>query len=458
MPVQSELLRKGSCQLMLSACIAAVLAPLVARADASGGQRVPDFPASTLFVTNCDDDGPGSLRDVLAQASRFDTIDLYGLSCSLITLTTGELSTDLDDVTLAGNVTISAGGASRVLSHLGTGTLGLFGLEFSDGQVIANPANGGCIRSQGNVSMNRVVVHDCHLYSMQGAPGSSARGGGVYARGTAFLDHSWIFNNSILPAIGSYSYGEGAGVHAYENVFLEDSTISGNVIYGSSSYASGGGFSTRGGAGIAYSSIAGNRAQFAGAGRFGNPQTTSEIRNSTVSGNAGFEAGGIVSNDAILRVRNSTIVFNTAQRSGDGYVEGAGILALGDQEYLSLRSSIVAMNTAAGVPDDVCVHQVFPNGLIGFANLILTANVALPHDTIQTDPLLAPLADNGGPTLTHALLPGSPAIDAGNNYLFIPYDQRGEGFPRVSGNRADIGAFEFQVTEMPDGIFKNGFD
>jgi len=100
------------------------------------------------------------LRDVLAQASRFDTIDLYGLSCSLITLTTGELSTDLDDVTLAGNVTISAGGASRVLSHLGTGTLGLFGLEFANGEVIANPANGGCIRSQGNVSMNRVVVHD----------------------------------------------------------------------------------------------------------------------------------------------------------------------------------------------------------------------------------------------------------------------------------------------------------
>jgi len=194
------------------------------------------------------------------------------------------------------NVTISAGGASRVLSHLGTGTLGLFGLEFSGGEVIANPANGGCIRSQGNVSMNRVVVHDCHLYSMQGAPGSSARGGGVYARGTAFLDHSSIFNNSILPAIGSYSYGEGAGVHAYENVFLEDSTISGNVIYGSSSYASGGGFSTRGGAGIAYSSISGNSAQFAGAGRFGNPQTTSEIRNSTISGNAGFEAGGIVSN------------------------------------------------------------------------------------------------------------------------------------------------------------------
>ncbi len=66
------------------------------------------------------------------------------------------------------------------------------------------------------------------------------------------------------------------------------------------------------------------------------------------------------------------------------------------------------------------------------------------------DPLLGPLADNGGPTQTHALLPGSPAINAGDPNAMpgvdgVPlYDQRGEGFERVAGGRIDMGAFEVQ--------------
>ena len=65
--------------------------------------------------------------------------------------------------------------------------------------------------------------------------------------------------------------------------------------------------------------------------------------------------------------------------------------------------------------------------------------------------LLGPLADNGGPTLTHALLPGSPAIDAGDDTLAadedgvsLANDQRGEGVDRLFGSSVDIGAFELQ--------------
>src|SRR4029079_18609247 len=69
-----------------------------------------------------------------------------------------------------------------------------------------------------------------------------------------------------------------------------------------------------------------------------------------------------------------------------------------------------------------------------------------PGDQINTDPFLGPLQDNGGPTLTHALLPGSPAIDAGDPNFTPPphYDQRGPGFSRVFGGRIDIGSFEVQ--------------
>ena len=89
-------------------------------------------------------------------------------------------------------------------------------------------------------------------------------------------------------------------------------------------------------------------------------------------------------------------------------------------------------------------------------NLIASANVSLPGDTLGGDPMLAPLADNGGPTWTHALLTGSPAIDTGNNAAALTTDQRGDGFVRVYGAAADIGAFESQP--VADAIFANGFD
>ena len=76
-----------------------------------------------------------------------------------------------------------------------------------------------------------------------------------------------------------------------------------------------------------------------------------------------------------------------------------------------------------------------------------------PGDTITADPMLAPLAANGGLTLTHALMTGSPAINRGIPGTF-DYDQRGPGFPRVQNGVADIGAFEVD----PDRIFSNGFD
>jgi hypothetical protein len=75
-----------------------------------------------------------------------------------------------------------------------------------------------------------------------------------------------------------------------------------------------------------------------------------------------------------------------------------------------------------------------------------------PRDQINTDPQLGLLQDNGGPTFTHALLPGSPAIDAGDpNFVPPPlYDQRGPGFDRVRGDRIDIGSFEVQeITPTP---------
>jgi hypothetical protein len=86
---------------------------------------------------------------------------------------------------------------------------------------------------------------------------------------------------------------------------------------------------------------------------------------------------------------------------------------------------------------------------------VIATSATLPPDTIADDPLLGPLTDNGGLTLTMALMPGSPAIDAGNNVAALADDQRGTGFLRHVGVRTDIGAFEVQD---PDFLFSDGFD
>ena len=87
----------------------------------------------------------------------------------------------------------------------------------------------------------------------------------------------------------------------------------------------------------------------------------------------------------------------------------------------------------------------------GANNLVTAADatVALPAQTLHVHPLLLPLANNGGPTRTHALGVGSPALDTGNNVANLPTDQRGVAFPRVLGAAADIGAFEGALALPP---------
>ena len=95
--------------------------------------------------------------------------------------------------------------------------------------------------------------------------------------------------------------------------------------------------------------------------------------------------------------------------------------------------------------------------LFGSDNLIGASQSLLPPGTIQDDPLLGPLQNNGGTTETHALGAGSPALDAGNNDAGFDVDQRGPGFARVFNGRADIGAIEMQP-ERSDTIFADGFE
>jgi hypothetical protein len=180
------------------------------------------------------------------------------------------------------------------------------------------------------------------------------------------------------------------------------------------------------------------------------------VSSSTLSGNSSGGPGGIAiytPQDAPfeLDVENSTIAFNASNRTSCGGIGQVGYTAM----IADLESTIVADNTGSGgVEYDVCTVDA-AGSLIGANNLIMVSGLPVPPGTISEDPMLGPLQDNGGPTLTHALPPDSPAINHGSNIAALDFDQRGVGFARQV-SAPDIGAFELQT--VVDMIFANGFD
>jgi predicted outer membrane repeat protein len=164
--------------------------------------------------------------------------------------------------------------------------------------------------------------------------------------------------------------------------------------------------------------------------------STLTITDSTFSGNSATSGGGIL-NSGKLTLTNSTIADNSASGFGGG-IYGGGFGGG------NVRSTIVAGNNAPFGPDVAFGipsqgHNLIGNGSggTGFTGMDLVGTSG--H---LIDPLLGPLQDNGGRTQTMALLPGSPAIDAGDNTGAPATDQR--GFPRIVGGTIDIGAFELQ--------------
>jgi hypothetical protein len=183
---------------------------------------------------------------------------------------------------------------------------------------------------------------------------------------------------------------------------------------------------------------------------------TLRIVDSTISGNSAEQSTGGVGSYrmAYTKLHNSTITDNFAPYCGGMYVYYG---------VTDLKSSIIGANSSThstnyfGLPTAADFDIFYNNATVdGDHNLVMTSNMTMPPDTITDDPLLLPLADNGGATLTHALLPESPAIDTGSNPSGLETDQRGGSYVRSVGAAPDIGAFELQAA--PDAIFADGFD
>jgi len=454
----------------IATCLAAVLGVTDAGAT-------PTHPAGAFVVTNCLDSGPGSLRQAVFDSQPGDPIDLTQLTCSQITLTSGRIDVDRDILFQgpgSGSLTIDGDNTDRIFNQNGPYQLAVYGMTLQRGY--SDTFGGGCIYSRGPLLLNDTVITGCKVFDFGGS--GTYKGGGALVNSSLSAINSAITDNEIYSALG-YAFGGGAFVGG--DVLLASSTISGNNITNASGgITEAGGISVNGkltmtystisnnsvgglpaspggtagarvagGAVISNSTISGNTADGGGGGLSiaGSVASPNVITNSTISGNTASAVAGVYARGPTT-IANSTIAFNTETT----FANGAGLRLA--YSLADIESSIIANNTSPGTTQNIGLG--ISGGVTGANDLIgASPSVPLPPDTISGDPELLALADNGGPTKTHALGPGSPAIDAGNNNAALTNDQRGPGFPRVIGIAPDIGAFEGVDT---DRIFANGFD
>jgi hypothetical protein len=346
-------------------------------------------------VTTLADSGPGSLRDALAVTPAFGRVDFQPGLAGTIALTSGSLTID-KSLTLAGP-------GPKVLTVSGSGVYG-FGIFYVPKAVTVTLAGltltGGYAYNLGGAIDNAgtLTVTDCLIRGNAAGGGLSAgSGGGIYNSGTLTVDGSTVADNKA----GSQ---QGVG-------------------------GDGGGIDNEGTATVVNSTVYANRAGDDG-GSFG----------------IGGVGGGIFSSGTLTLV-NSTVAGNSVSASapvgGGGGVNGSALLV----------NTVVAMNTGKKGPDFYGMavagshHNLVGNGADS-GGLVDGENgnqVGTPSRPIN--PKLGPLADNGGPTPTLALLPGSPAIAAGGNGALVPnLDQR--GYFRDAAVK-DVGAFAAGVVTGP---------
>ncbi|MBX7104662.1 MAG: right-handed parallel beta-helix repeat-containing protein [Gemmataceae bacterium] len=406
-------------------------------------------------------DAPGSLRQAIFDANAslgVDTVQFSFGGATTIGLTAGELVVN-DGVVIQGqsavnSVVSQAAASGRVFRVAGPGvfTVTFDSLTIAGGKITSGGSaqGAGIVALDENIVISNSVVRDNSTLSS---------GGGIeiHEGGTLTVINSTISNNTATGI-------NGGGIFINRNAgsaTITNSSITGNTA----TVGSGGGvYSAVGGnIQIIASTLSANSAAINGGGVGITNRGNLTVRNSTVSGNVAATGAGI-SMTAYFQgqalVQNSTVTGNTAT-SASAIVGYGGAIAWNTgsgsttSNYASLQvsSTIVASNTSANFPD---VSSNSPTSmiqnLIGVADagfvLSGTGNVTGTKAS-PLDPMLSPLANNGGPTLTHALKAGSPALNVGFNPAGLSFDQRGTGFARLSDTGVDIGAFETQVAAPP---------
>ncbi|MCP4540247.1 MAG: right-handed parallel beta-helix repeat-containing protein [Chloroflexi bacterium] len=329
------------------------------------------------------------------------------------------------------------GGDGRVFYVVPGVTVTIEGITIRHGHPDKEPhilgvrRSGGGIVNQGTLTLRGCVVRD----------NISSSGGGIWNNGDLTVNES-VFRDNVADGIDEQlgqDCGSGGGIKSagVGSLWLINSTVSGNSANG---YGGGVKGSCAGTIEIVNSTISGNEATEDGGGV--NAKGEAKFVNSTISGNssAGHGGGIYVAREITAEIVNCTITGNHTD-----LVAGGGIYVRG---VLNYANNVIAHNTSSGL-DSTERDCIVENGTLGdnANNLVEDGGCSADY---SGDPMLDVLADNGGPLTgpgqvaqTHALLSGSPAIDAVSaEECAVDVDQRGN--PRPQGGGCDIGAYELE--------------
>ena len=373
-----------------------------------------------------------------AQGQCFPSIVINGPGSSLLVLvgnltfgtspgtTFGRpLDGSLSGLSIHGAVSMNALG-SRVFD--GSSHLELSAVEVQGGEVFFYGAGGLSIsgsviqNSPGPGTSVRSPFRQAGTLTIDGSEISSNTGDGVVVN---FVDQVRISNSKVAENQGNGLTVSGDMQFATPNTLVTNSTFDHN---------GGAGFSSV----IGMTVIRGSTFSRNGGGGISSRDFSFHIENSTISGNstAGDGGGVLVGFGGMFQTEftNVTIADNTA----DGIGGGINAVNVPSMHPTMTTASIIAGNfdSGGGAPD--CVGSFTSGGFTLIGALSGCSLTGATGDLVGVDPLIGPLADNGGPTLTHALLAGSPAIDAAG--MCSGTDQR--GVTRPQGAACDIGAYE----------------
>ncbi|MHC4880085.1 MAG: choice-of-anchor Q domain-containing protein [Planctomycetota bacterium] len=433
------------------------------------------------------DDGSGNvtLRAAIQEANALAGDDDIILPAGVIQLSiagTLEDAAATGDLDITQDLTITGAGAGvtfidfndldRIFDVHAGAMVTVSDVTIREGNVVSSNEDGGGIRNSGTLTIEDSVLTDLSALgggavantsagsltirrstlSLSSASGTVG-GGGLLNAGTVVVEESTVDSN------GSVFNGGGiANLGAAADLTLTDTTVRGNVAP-TSTRDGGGLYNINGTVEIVGSTFSGNRARNGAGFWTGGGASMVTLTNSTLSGNlSAFGRGGglYVDQDNDLVVAEFvTLTANTAQEGGGAFIAGGGLTAAN-----SILADNVGLNSA---PEISGTFSSLGYNLLG---AFLVAQ--MPGDVVTSDPMLDVLADNGGPTQTHALQPGSPAIDNADPMSPLILDQRGLLRPRDfdgdGSDEPDMGAFEVNPPTLSGGaatdlrLIRNGDD
>jgi CSLREA domain-containing protein len=410
-----------------------------------------------ILVTTLEDelntDGDCSLREAISATNNNTAVD----ACGTGDVITDTIAFDVEgiitvnrplSVTVGGplviyggeTVSISGGNKVRIFHVDLNGILTLEGLTITNGSytfgggidnagsliidncfILSNSSTGyyngfgGGIFNTGDLSINNSTFHENQTWGYWGL------GGAIHNDGTMEINNSSLTNNISW-------YDRGGGIYNDGTLLISNSNL-----YNNNAYHDGGAIANHGALIIYDSNISDSAVNYSGGGIF-NQTGTVTLTNSTLDNCHALNGGAIYNNSGTMILKNTSLSNNQASYDG-GSIFNDGL------SVITLSNSIVANSLSGEECTGTIIdggHNISSDETCGFS----LANDSMPN----TDPLLGPSQDNGGPTWTHALPWNSPAIDAGDNTQCPSTDQRGMPRP-IDGNMdgnpvCDIGSYE----------------